>query len=81
MISMSHNDRQVIDAIYTGGVLKPLGPLSLMEKERVRLSVEKLTSTPSDRAASIREFREGIDRMEFRSDGRYPSRNELHDRD
>ena len=30
---------QVTDAVYTGGVLKPLGSVSLGESERVRLII------------------------------------------
>lgn len=36
------------DAIYEGGVLRPLEPLNLVERERVSLSI----STASEKAAS-----------------------------
>ena len=35
-------DSQVTDAIYTGGVLKPLGSVTLNEAERVRLIIERI---------------------------------------
>jgi predicted DNA-binding antitoxin AbrB/MazE fold protein len=31
-----------VDAIYEGGVLKPLEPLSLPEKERVRVTISQV---------------------------------------
>ncbi len=74
--------RQVTDAIYRNGVLKPLQPLDLQEEEQVRLVVEKLDSrVRPDRKVLLARLREGIERMNFRSRGRYPSREELHDRD
>ena len=70
------------DAVYRNGVLKPLQPLDLEEEEQVRLVVEKLDSKDRpDRRVLLTRLREGIDRMNFRSRGRYPSREELHDRD
>jgi predicted DNA-binding antitoxin AbrB/MazE fold protein len=82
IVSMSHAMRQVTEAIYTNGVLKPLHPLELRESERVRLMVEKLDAPPiQDREALLAKLRQGIERMNFRSNGRYPSRDELHDRD
>lgn len=40
---------QVTDAIYTGGVLKPLSSISLHESERVRLIIERTAPTESSR--------------------------------
>ncbi|HAK96635.1 MAG TPA: hypothetical protein DCM87_16990 [Planctomycetes bacterium] len=82
MVSMSPTTSQVTEAIYTKGVLKPLQPLDLRESERVRLMVQKLDESPrQDREALLAKLREGIEKMNFRSNGRYPSRDELHDRD
>ena len=33
-----------VDAIYEGGVLKPLEPLALPERERVRLTISEVPS-------------------------------------
>ena len=75
------NARQVTEAIYSDGVLKPVGPIELREKERVRLTVERLDSTePADRDAILARLRAGIEGMNFRSRGPYPAREELHDR-
>jgi predicted DNA-binding antitoxin AbrB/MazE fold protein len=35
-----------VDAIYEGGILRPLQPLSLSDHTRVRLSVQTLESDP-----------------------------------
>ena len=32
------------DAVYEGGVLKPIGPLPFNEHEKVRVTVESMTS-------------------------------------
>ncbi len=73
--------RQVTEAIYTNGVLQPLQALNLSEKERVRVVVEKLSaSNAADRKQLLAQLWAGIERMNFRSRGAYPSRDELHDR-
>ena len=75
------NDRQVTEAIYTEGVLKPVDPIQLREKERVRVIVEKIEPDERrDRDALLGRLRRGIESMSFRSRGPYPSREELHDR-
>ena len=82
MVCMSHATSQVTEAIYTKGVLKPLQPLDLRESERVRLMVQKLDEPPrQDRKVLLAKLREGIEKMNFRSNGSYPSRDEIHDRD
>jgi predicted DNA-binding antitoxin AbrB/MazE fold protein len=79
---MNSNARQVTEAVYQNGVLRPLGPLHLEEEEKVRVIVEKADSrTASDRTTLLARLREGIEGMNFRSNGRYPSRDELHDGD
>jgi predicted DNA-binding antitoxin AbrB/MazE fold protein len=78
MVWMSHVTTQVTEAIYTKGVLKPLQPLDLRESERVRLMVQKLDEPPrQDRKALLAKLREGIEKMNFRSNGRYPSREQI----
>ncbi len=79
---MSSNNRQVIEAIYRKGILKPLGRLELKEDEKVRIVVETLDwQSPPNREALLVKLREGIDRMNFHSSGPYPSREQLHGRD
>jgi predicted DNA-binding antitoxin AbrB/MazE fold protein len=69
-----------IEAIYTGGVLKPAGELPLRDKQRVRLTVETIDEPDQNREAAVARLKAGIASMRFFSDGRPPSREELHDR-
>jgi predicted DNA-binding antitoxin AbrB/MazE fold protein len=71
---------QVTDAIYSNGVLKPLGSVSLEESERVRLTIERTTPPASDRQLALERLRRGIESMRFSLSGPLPSRDELHDR-
>lgn len=71
---------QVTDAIYTDGVLKPLGDVSLHESERVRLIIERTEPAETDRQAALDRLRAGIEQMHFFLSGPIPSRDELHDR-
>jgi predicted DNA-binding antitoxin AbrB/MazE fold protein len=72
---------QVTEAIFTHGVLKPIGHLDLAEQERVRLIVEPINrADPVDRQAAIDRLLAGIQQMHFRLKGPLPSRDELHDR-
>ena len=71
---------QMTDAIYTGGVLKPLGSVSLHESERVRLIIERTEQPDSDRQLALERLRAGIEQMRFFLSGPLPSRDELHDR-
>ncbi len=72
-------DSQVTDAIYIGGVLKPLGEVSLHESERVRLIIER-TAAPKARQLALERLRAGISEMRFYLSGPLPGRDELHDR-
>jgi predicted DNA-binding antitoxin AbrB/MazE fold protein len=71
---------QKIEAIYTGGVLKPTGDLRLQDKQRVRLTVETIDEPDQDREAAVARLKAGIASMRFFSEGPLPSREELHDR-
>jgi predicted DNA-binding antitoxin AbrB/MazE fold protein len=71
---------QITEAIFTGGVLKPLDALSLRESQRVRLIVEPIGDSLPDRDAALKRLRAGIESMQFFSKGKLPSRDELHDR-
>ena len=73
-------ENQVTEAIFSGGVLKPLGKISLHEAERVRLIIERTESTPEARRLAFERLRAGIATMCFRSSGRLPGRDDLHDR-
>jgi predicted DNA-binding antitoxin AbrB/MazE fold protein len=73
-------DAQVTEAVYTGGVLKPVRPLDLREAQRVRITVQAVDETEAgDREAAFRRLLAGIDRMNFAFGGRLPQRDELHD--
>lgn len=64
----SYSMSQQIDAIYDNGVLKPLVPLSLPDKARVKLTVESHSiDNPTDRLAAqkaaLRKLWEEIDKL------------------
>ena len=71
---------QKVEAIYTDGILKPTGELSLKDKQRVRLTVETIDEPAGDREAAIARLKAGIASMRFFSEGLFPSREDLHDR-
>jgi predicted DNA-binding antitoxin AbrB/MazE fold protein len=73
---------QLIEAVYTNGVLRPTEQLGLREAQRVRLIVEALDDDADcgDRPAALQRLRAGIEGMRFFSRERLPSRDELHDR-
>lgn len=72
---------QITEAIYTHGVLRPLGELQLAEDQKVRLIVEPVEGHGSpDRQAALDRLHAGIREMNFRYGRRLPSRDELHDR-
>lgn len=62
---------QQIDAIYDNGVLKPLVPLSLPDKARVKLTVDAelpaVSESDSDvlakQKAALEELRQAIDKL------------------
>ena len=71
---------QITEAIYTQGVLKPTAELDLREEQRVRLVVQPLDEPPADCAVALARLKAGIASMQFFSNGRLPTRAELHDR-
>ena len=71
---------QTTEAIYTNGVLKPTRDLDLREQQRVRVIVETIEDGTDDRPAAVARLKAGIDSMQFFSNGRLPTRDELHDR-
>ena len=73
-------DSQVTDAIYSGGVLKPLGDVYLQESEHVRLTIERTQRSEQSRQLAVDRLRLGIAQMRFFLAGPPPARDELHDR-
>jgi len=71
---------RITEAIYTHGVLKPTSELDLREEQRVRLIVEPLDEPAVDRGGALARLKAGIASMQFFSNGRLPTRAELHDR-
>ena len=71
---------QITEAIYTHGVLKPATDLGLREQQRVRVVVEPIEEGCQEREAAVARLKAGIESMHFCSDGRLPTREELHDR-
>jgi predicted DNA-binding antitoxin AbrB/MazE fold protein len=73
-------DSQVTDAIYSDGVLKPLGNVTLHEAELVRLTIERQEPASQNRYLAVERLRAGIADMRFFLVGPLPARDELHDR-
>jgi len=71
------------EAIFEKGLLRPVEALNFHEGQRVRITVEEAdgeTPNGAERAAALKRFFENADRMGFRSEGPYPTRDELHER-
>ena len=71
---------QVTEAIYSGGVLKLPGKVSLHESGRVQLIIERSVPRPQARHLALELLRAGIAEMPFTLSGPLPGRDELHDR-
>lgn len=79
---------RITGAIYTHGVLKPAEDLELREQQRVKLIIESIDERgedrgeerDEDRSAAVARLKAGIASMQFFSNGRLPTRDELHDR-
>jgi predicted DNA-binding antitoxin AbrB/MazE fold protein len=76
---------QITEAVFSDGVLKPLGDVALADGQRVRLIVEPIENAsvaraPADRALALSKLLAGIEGMRFYSTGPLPSRDDLHDR-
>ena len=69
-----------VDAIHTGGVLKPTRELPLRENQRVSLIVQPIDEPEQDRTAAIARLKAGIASMDFFSDGPLPTREQRHHR-
>ncbi len=68
------------EAVYSQGVLRPVDDLGLTEGQRVHLIVELVDERTVDRVAAIAKLRAATTEMQFRSSGRLPTRDELHER-
>jgi predicted DNA-binding antitoxin AbrB/MazE fold protein len=71
------------DAIFSNGLLRPLEPLPLREQERVRITVESVEpegTAVKGAAEARRSMIAGFDKMRLRTNGKPPSREELHER-
>ena len=72
---------RITEAIFANGVLRPMENLNLREEERVRLIVEPIDGgADGDRLAALERVLKGQAQMHFRSNGPYPTREELHER-
>jgi predicted DNA-binding antitoxin AbrB/MazE fold protein len=71
---------QKVEAIYSGGILKPTRELPLRDKQRVRLTVETIDEPERDHDAAIARLKAGIASMRFCSDAGLPNRENLADR-
>ncbi len=72
---------RVVEAVFSNGLLKPLGTLQFREEQRVRLIIEPIDGVQDrDRAAALNRLREGIATMTFSSAGPLSSRDELYGR-
>jgi predicted DNA-binding antitoxin AbrB/MazE fold protein len=71
----------VTEAIFANGVLTPRDRLSLKENERVRVIVQTLNGEGKEqREAALGKLTARAQRLQSRSSGPYPTRDELHDR-
>ena len=68
------------EAVYSNGAPRPVDDLGLAEGQRVRLIVELVDDRPVDRAAAVARLRAATTEMQFRSSGKLPTRDELHER-
>jgi predicted DNA-binding antitoxin AbrB/MazE fold protein len=56
---------QQIDAIYEGGVIKPLQPLHLAEHQRVRITVADANGADQTTADDIESFFDAANRLGY----------------
>lgn len=76
---------RIVDAIYTGGVLRPVETLDLEEDQRVRLTIEapngrEATESEARRRAALARLFALMDCSKLALTGSLPSRDELHER-
>ena len=72
---------KVVEAIYSHGVLEPLEALELLERQRVRLTIEPLIeASAAEREAARRALVERLRKSTLSYGGPLPTRDELHER-
>jgi predicted DNA-binding antitoxin AbrB/MazE fold protein len=71
--------RWTIEAIYTGGVLRPAADLELREGQRVRVTIDVAEERDRPREEAVARLKAGIASMGFAAEERPPNREELHD--
>lgn len=70
-----------IRATFSDGVFKPQERLDLRQGQKVRIGIDTSSDEhESSRRAAMAELRRSINAMNFRSNGSYPTRDELHER-
>ena len=72
--------KQITEAVFTQGVLKPAVDLNLREQRRVRAIVEPIDDGLGDRETAVARLKAGIASMKFFSKGPLPRREDIHDR-
>lgn len=80
---VARSDNFEFEAVFENGVLRPVHPVSLPEHARFDVTVrarETLHGDAADKRRAWDRFFERADAMQFRSDGAYPSREQLHER-
>jgi predicted DNA-binding antitoxin AbrB/MazE fold protein len=64
-----------IDAIYDGGVLKPLQPLALPDRSRVTLTVAEIASSSAASSSELAEQQAALDELRRAVDAIPQTRN------
>jgi predicted DNA-binding antitoxin AbrB/MazE fold protein len=80
---VARNDKVEFEAVFENGVLRPVRPVTLTEHGRFVVTAQPLLNgsmSDSDRLRAWDDFFAQADAMQFRSDGPYPTRDELHER-
>ena len=80
---------RVIEAIYTHGVLEPLEPLNLKDRQRVEIIIRPVNGpdalpepalTEQERKQALKELFDAIERDNLQLNIRMPTRDEMHER-
>jgi predicted DNA-binding antitoxin AbrB/MazE fold protein len=81
---------KVVEAIYSQGMLQPLEPLELPDRQRVELTVRtvengrdalpQMAPTKEERERALHDLFAEIDRANLQLRVRMPTRDELHER-
>ena len=78
---INKNMTQMVEAIYTAGVLKLLEALTLADQQRVRVTIETVEARPpGERKAAVQRLMDRLAKSTFSYGGPLPTREELHAR-